>query len=398
MSTTDILQAFQAALADKNLSVQLQAQDNNLHVLVAGEVGKDCDLETASRTIARDYLASAESTWATLTVWTRSPGQEKSAAAVHLNLAELWLDAAPTSTADEASSPETIAEHSDSEASAKTSNHSQGATASSESTAETANEIAARAAVIADHPVEPHEAADSPIAANDGDRPEDANAGAFDLSQYCFTRNTMLLTHKLPAPSASVAKAVWFIHELDDRDRQRMFPALSEFFQSSEIGERESLTPEMQEWFDTATGFDERKLKSLSVWLSRYCRNAEGTAAELQSAIAVAPASPTSEPETSDPVEENHPSPTRSPRSSSRSRPHARRQANQADRNLARQVLPARSTDRTSGLRYLLSRWGEWNPFTLVSFAVVVALLMGGTVFTGCVQRSRSSTIHMQVD
>ncbi|MEM9156740.1 MAG: hypothetical protein AAGB13_17190, partial [Cyanobacteria bacterium P01_F01_bin.33] len=143
--------------------------------------------------------------------------------------------------------------------------------------------------------------------------------------------------------------------------KQQMIPAIASFFRAGEESEPESLSPEMEEWFETTKEFDERKLKSLSVWLSRYCRAPEATIPELKKGINPYPSTPSEAPDISesDVPEIVEPAPIRSTNSETR---------------------------------------GKWNVLTLGTFALLIPVLFGTAVLVGRVHRAQNTVIHLQLD
>ena len=218
MNSTDIQHAFQRELEQSNVSIQVQAQEKDLHVLIAGEIAPERDLDGLCRQIAMPLTCDAGRAWDTLTLWLRRPERERSDPVVHLKLAELERSSDPNGLADSVSSPSST---------------------------------------------KPSESAQVEISASTNDwadfitESDEEQASAFAFSQYCFTSNTMLLTHQLPPPGKSVAESVWFVHTLDRAGQEQMFPAIAAFFESSDTGsDRDLLPEELQAWFVKAESFD----------------------------------------------------------------------------------------------------------------------------------------------
>lgn len=93
----------------------------------------------------------------------------------------------------------------------------------------------------------------------------------FDLSDYCFIRNRMLLTADIVPPSKAVAKQINGFHGFSMAEKQRMMPQLELFFKGAPTFSAEGLNEAQRVWFqemDALTGDDTRKAP---IWLSRYC-------------------------------------------------------------------------------------------------------------------------------
>ncbi|MEO0801473.1 MAG: hypothetical protein AAFY57_04255 [Cyanobacteria bacterium J06642_2] len=349
MNTTDVLNEFQRKL--DRATVQIQSQERDLHVLIAGEV--ICDLEAFCREVAATLVNHTDTAWDTFTVWVRESGQAKSSPAVHFNLIQFKQDLseATSGKSEPTESAPILANAIELEnQSAAPANPSTTPAALEEAKLTEAAPIMEATQTVVPEAAPQVESSDSEPASE-----------VLDLSQYCFTSNTMLLTHKLPPPNKSVAEAVWFFHQLDDVAKQQMIPAIASFFRAGEEGEPESLSPEMEEWFETTKEFDERKLKSLSVWLSRYCRAPEATIPELKKGINPYPSTPSEAPDISesDVPEIVEPAPIRSTNSETR---------------------------------------GKWNVLTLGTFALLIPVLFGTAVLIGRVHRAQNTVIHLQLD
>jgi Zn-dependent protease with chaperone function len=102
-----------------------------------------------------------------------------------------------------------------------------------------------------------------------------------DLSQYCFTSNLMMLTTSLPTPAAEVAKAVWDFHQFSEDQKRQLLPLLSRFFKAPEKTAFESLSPELQGWLAEIKPLKDQLLRSVAIWLSRYCVNPDQALAEI---------------------------------------------------------------------------------------------------------------------
>ncbi|MEO1133778.1 MAG: hypothetical protein AAFX40_13860 [Cyanobacteria bacterium J06639_1] len=223
MNATDIQQLFERELADINVEILTKQQDDHLHVLVAGQDALAPYLEGFTQQVV-SAIADDGSPWETLTVWTRGRETTKSTMAAHVNFAEVGIEVVPPEP-----EPADIALASESEADSA--------------------------------PIE------------------------LDLSQYCFTRNTMLLTHEIADPPSSVAEAVASFHALDDGDKAKLLPAIAPFLEAPQRFDIESYDAPLQEWFSSTRALDDRQLKTFGIWLSRYCRDPEAAMTDLASVL-----------------------------------------------------------------------------------------------------------------
>jgi len=94
-----------------------------------------------------------------------------------------------------------------------------------------------------------------------------------DLSQYIFARNVHLVKTTLPDPDAAIALAVDFFHNLPDLDKRKLAPILVDFFKSPDKASIPPQSENLEEWLNGIKKLGDREFKSVSVWLSRYCRD-----------------------------------------------------------------------------------------------------------------------------
>ncbi|MEM6448231.1 MAG: hypothetical protein AAF704_16945 [Cyanobacteria bacterium P01_D01_bin.123] len=225
MNAADVQHLFERELSGINVTVQTKQQDDHLHILVAGQDALAYYLKSFTQQVV-SAIADDGSPWETLTVWTRGREATQSVMAVHVNFPEVGIEVV---------SPEP--------------------------------ELP-----IVTAKVEPELAeANDPV--------------NIDLSQYCFTRNTMLLDHALAQPPAAVAAIVQLLHELDLASKAKLLPAIASFLENPQRFDIEPFPPHIQEWFKSVQNLDARQRKSLEIWLSRYCRNPENTIAEIQPSL-----------------------------------------------------------------------------------------------------------------
>jgi hypothetical protein len=133
-----------------------------------------------------------------------------------------------------------------------------------------------------------HSVLSSPSAVNEGETtpiiPADA-AEAFDISQYCFIRNTALLRGPMPTPDPKISQLIMFVHTLDESGKRQILPLLAEFFKSPERMRPETLPDDWRSWFSELQQLSERELKTTSIWLSRYCANPEETLPQIEKSL-----------------------------------------------------------------------------------------------------------------
>lgn len=114
-----------------------------------------------------------------------------------------------------------------------------------------------------------------------------------DLSSYCFVRNQLLIKTSLPDPAPEVAEAVQFFHHLSEEEKLEVAPLLVQFFKQPDTFDLEGLPEEHQAWLAKIQGLNEHKLKSVAVWLSRYCADADKALAQVNATLQVmTPSSP----------------------------------------------------------------------------------------------------------
>jgi serine/threonine protein kinase len=106
-----------------------------------------------------------------------------------------------------------------------------------------------------------------------------------DLKQYCFVRNPMLLKTTLPAPTTDIAQATLFFHDLSNIDKLQVLPVLVKFFKDPSRVDYTDLSPTLREWLMELKALNDQKLKTVAVWLSRYCEDPIKTLPELSKAI-----------------------------------------------------------------------------------------------------------------
>ncbi len=105
-----------------------------------------------------------------------------------------------------------------------------------------------------------------------------------DISSYCFVRNKTLVTTELPHPSQEVAAAVLWFHELSEAEKYQLLPVLDQFFKNPDIP-LPDLPETLQAWFQSVEPLNERELKSVAVWLSRYCADQERAMTQVQTTM-----------------------------------------------------------------------------------------------------------------
>lgn len=111
---------------------------------------------------------------------------------------------------------------------------------------------------------------------------------SWQLSDYCFVRNKLLLTSELMPPSKQLAQRLQFFHDLPDCDRSVLLQALEHFFRSSELPDLSHLDPSLQKWLQALAAQNTSELRKDAIWFSRYCFDPSATTAIVQSVLEAA--------------------------------------------------------------------------------------------------------------
>jgi Zn-dependent protease with chaperone function len=126
-------------------------------------------------------------------------------------------------------------------------------------------------------------------------------SGSLDLTQYRFIRNDLLIRTSLPKPNDEVIQAVYRFADLIEADKRQVLPLLEAFFKSPVSTDLSQLTAAPKQWLEGLQQMNEKKLKDVAIWLTRYCVNPEKTVDEFGGKTTlkkgtVAPANPSYQP------------------------------------------------------------------------------------------------------
>ncbi len=105
------------------------------------------------------------------------------------------------------------------------------------------------------------------------------------LSDFCFTRNKLLVKTDLPAPDRQIAENVKFFNQLNESTQLELAPVLEEFFKNPDKTSLISLPVELRGWLEELKKLEDTKFRSQAVWLSRYCYDREKTMMEVNAAL-----------------------------------------------------------------------------------------------------------------
>jgi hypothetical protein len=124
-----------------------------------------------------------------------------------------------------------------------------------------------------------------------------ADPDSFQLSQYCFIRNRLMLTADLLPPSRSLAQLIQAFHELPATIQAQVLPRLDEVFRTGEIPQKLS---DAGEWLGQLTALSGEDIRKAPIWMSRYCFDGAATLAAIAKVLEPA----------ANPVEPNAPAPS----------------------------------------------------------------------------------------
>lgn len=111
------------------------------------------------------------------------------------------------------------------------------------------------------------------------------SANRKDITLYTFGISDYLLTTSLPDPDADIADIVIFFHQLSLDQKYHVLPSLEQVLRQPTQSIRVELPPATAEWLERIRALKEQKLKSASIWLSRYCVKGESALAQVQSTL-----------------------------------------------------------------------------------------------------------------
>jgi hypothetical protein len=103
-----------------------------------------------------------------------------------------------------------------------------------------------------------------------------------DLSQYCFTRNRLLLTSDILPPSESIARLLQAFDALPYLNQKQILPHLEGFFRTSNLPSIADLSADTQAWFHQLEAINPAELRKTSIWMSRYCLNSAAAMSQVQ--------------------------------------------------------------------------------------------------------------------
>jgi len=96
-----------------------------------------------------------------------------------------------------------------------------------------------------------------------------------EINQYTFGISEYLINTVAEPPETEIAGLVYFFDQLKMEEKQRVLPALEQFFQTQNQDVFQGLPPELSDWLQKIAGLSSRKRKSTSIWLARYCVRGE---------------------------------------------------------------------------------------------------------------------------
>ena len=106
------------------------------------------------------------------------------------------------------------------------------------------------------------------------------------LAQYCFVSNKKLLTCEIIAPDKKIMRLVKFFHHLSDNNKQKILPALDNYFNLAKTTDIANFSIGVQKWFTQITDLNDDEKRQVSIWLSRYCFDSSATLAEFKAIVA----------------------------------------------------------------------------------------------------------------
>jgi hypothetical protein len=107
------------------------------------------------------------------------------------------------------------------------------------------------------------------------------SAPDWQLSDYCFIRNDLLLRTTLPKPTDDVCQIILTFDSMKRDQQYAILEALTAFFQSPAQIRLDPFPSESQTWFKSIRQLKEKPFKDVSIWMSRYCANPELTRQQL---------------------------------------------------------------------------------------------------------------------
>jgi Zn-dependent protease with chaperone function len=223
--------------------------------------------------------------------------------------------------------------------------------------------------------------------------------GELDLSAYCFARNTHLVKTSLPNPDIAVAQAVLFFHLLDDSDRKLIMPTLVEFFKAPKKTSLDGLPEEIKQWLTDILSLSDLEFRSVSVWLSRYCADADAALTQIDATLSAAAEVANAEQETAEANSSPRNSRARAANNSGKSTPPTSQSFAKAGRSkvLGATLAIAKNAGKLSlasgvtisllfGMVLVLSLAvllivGNQNPGAGLAIAIVITLVVNAALF-----------------
>ncbi len=96
-----------------------------------------------------------------------------------------------------------------------------------------------------------------------------------EINQYTFGISEYLINTVAEPPETEIAGLVYFFDQLKMEEKQRVLPALEQFFQTQNQDVFQGFATELSDWLQKIAGLSSRKRKSTSIWLARYCVRGE---------------------------------------------------------------------------------------------------------------------------
>lgn len=103
-----------------------------------------------------------------------------------------------------------------------------------------------------------------------------------DLTEYCFIRNSKLLSTELVAPHLKIANLVQSFHNLSIVEQKNTAFLLKELFLSNKVIAIENYSLEIQNYWEQIKQLNEEEKRKAAIWLSRYCSDRDSTLAQIQ--------------------------------------------------------------------------------------------------------------------
>jgi hypothetical protein len=101
------------------------------------------------------------------------------------------------------------------------------------------------------------------------------------LSDYCFVRNSMLLTSKIQPPSGHLSQLLMAFHGLGESAQMELLAHFSDWFRQKGFPQDLPWSPEQRAWIEDST-LEDSDPRRASIWFSRYCRDPAETVQAIE--------------------------------------------------------------------------------------------------------------------